>query len=145
MKKNIVILIILTIFPLTVFAKQGCCSHHGGVSGDCSTGGYQICNDGTESPSCTCYVLNDNNEIGNVSENEEVEIQNIEINDTNTVDKSEQNNSINKDKTNKLKKKITKLNKNLEREKNKSEHYKMLFTIVLITFGLYYVYNKMEK
>lgn len=33
-------------------AKQGCCSHHGGVCG-CSNGRV-ICCDGTKSPSCKC-------------------------------------------------------------------------------------------
>ena len=34
--------------------RRGCCSWHDGVSG-CS-GGRVTCNDGTYSPSCTCYV-----------------------------------------------------------------------------------------
>lgn len=34
--------------------QRGCCSWHGGVSG-CSNGRI-VCNDGTYSPSCTCYV-----------------------------------------------------------------------------------------
>lgn len=36
-----------------LIARRGCCSHHGGVSGQCS-GGRVVCNDGTLSPSCTC-------------------------------------------------------------------------------------------
>lgn len=41
--------------PLTdiLIARRGCCSHHGGMSGQCS-GGRVVCNDGTLSPSCTC-------------------------------------------------------------------------------------------
>jgi hypothetical protein len=34
-------------------AKQGCCSHHGGVCGCAVTGRAQCC-DGAESPSCGC-------------------------------------------------------------------------------------------
>ena len=34
--------------------RSGCCSWHGGVAG-CS-GGRQVCNDGTYSPSCTCVI-----------------------------------------------------------------------------------------
>ena len=34
--------------------RSGCCSWHGGVAG-CS-GGRQVCNDGTYSPSCTCNI-----------------------------------------------------------------------------------------
>lgn len=33
--------------------KQGCCSHHGVVA-YCGQSGYFICNDGTQSPTCTC-------------------------------------------------------------------------------------------
>lgn len=57
MKKSIVIIIIscfsFCLIPTDVFAQRGCCSHHGGVSGSCS-GGKQVCNDGSTSPSCTC-------------------------------------------------------------------------------------------
>lgn len=53
MKKISVFLIIFLIFPAGVFARRGCCSHHGGVAG-CSPSGRQICADGTLSPSCTC-------------------------------------------------------------------------------------------
>lgn len=53
MKKKVVLLICLTIIPVNVFARRGCCSHHGGVAG-CGSNGRQICNDGTYSPTCTC-------------------------------------------------------------------------------------------
>ena len=33
---------------------SGCCSYHGGESGSCSASGYEICNDGTASPTCQC-------------------------------------------------------------------------------------------
>ena len=35
-------------------AKQGCCSHHGGVCGCNSSTGHQLCCDGADSPSCGC-------------------------------------------------------------------------------------------
>ena len=47
------ILLMIALFPLNVSAQRGCCSWHGGVSGTCRNG-YQVCNDGTTSPSCTC-------------------------------------------------------------------------------------------
>ena len=54
MKKIGFVLILIILFaPATAYAKRGCCSHHGGVSG-CSSSGRQICNDGTLSPTCTC-------------------------------------------------------------------------------------------
>ncbi len=34
-------------------AARGCCSHHGGMSGQCSNGRV-VCRDGTLSPSCKC-------------------------------------------------------------------------------------------
>jgi len=49
----LVYIVSLTFIPINVFARRGCCSHHGGVAG-CSSSGRQICNDGTLSPSCTC-------------------------------------------------------------------------------------------
>lgn len=33
---------------------RGCCSHHGGLAGKCSSNQKQICADGTESDSCAC-------------------------------------------------------------------------------------------
>ena len=46
-------ILFLLLFPLSVYAGRGCCSHHGGVCG-CSSGGRSVCCDGTYSPSCTC-------------------------------------------------------------------------------------------
>ncbi|MBB5143962.1 hypothetical protein [Desulfovibrio intestinalis] len=34
-------------------AGRGCCSHHGGMSGQCSNGRV-VCRDGTISPTCKC-------------------------------------------------------------------------------------------
>ncbi len=54
MKKVVMgIIVLMLLFPASVFAGKGCCSSHGGVSGACRNG-YQVCNDGTTSPSCTC-------------------------------------------------------------------------------------------
>ena len=54
MSKKIILFIVILLLPSSVsFAKQGCCSYHGGVA-DCGSSGYYICNDGTRSPSCTC-------------------------------------------------------------------------------------------
>lgn len=52
--KVIFLLIILLLFSYyNVYAQRGCCSWHGGVSGECRYG-KQVCNDGTTSPTCTC-------------------------------------------------------------------------------------------
>lgn len=53
MQKCLVIVLIFILMFDVVYAKRGCCSHHGGVSG-CSSGGRTICKDGSYSPSCTC-------------------------------------------------------------------------------------------
>ena len=65
MKKFLLIGAILSILSLTGIAaiskmpttdidtRSGCCSHHGGVA-YCGKSGYYICNDGSQSPSCTC-------------------------------------------------------------------------------------------
>lgn len=37
----------------SVFAQQGCCSHHGGIA-YCAANGRYVCADGSYSPSCTC-------------------------------------------------------------------------------------------
>ncbi len=55
MKKLIVILFLFAFISAPVFARSGCCSWHGGVAGCDSATGIQVCNDGTYSPSCTCY------------------------------------------------------------------------------------------
>ena len=55
MKKVSYFLLFLSIFFLTgnVYARRGCCSHHGGVSSSCR-GGMIVCNDGSTSPTCGC-------------------------------------------------------------------------------------------
>ena len=46
------IMLLLCLNPISVFAQRGCCSSHGGVVG-CS-GGRQLCEDGSLSPTCKC-------------------------------------------------------------------------------------------
>jgi hypothetical protein len=46
----------IALVPLAA-AQNGCCSWHGGVN-SCGYDGYYTCNDGTESPSCTCSGTN---------------------------------------------------------------------------------------
>lgn len=41
------------VLPSILEAARGCCSHHGGMSGQCSNGRV-VCRDGTLSPSCKC-------------------------------------------------------------------------------------------
>lgn len=44
--------------PGILEAARGCCSHHGGMSGQCSNGRV-VCRDGTLSPSCKCRADTD--------------------------------------------------------------------------------------
>ncbi|WP_297895139.1 hypothetical protein [uncultured Desulfovibrio sp.] len=44
--------------PGIIEAARGCCSHHGGMSGQCS-GGRVVCRDGSISPSCKCHADSD--------------------------------------------------------------------------------------
>ena len=55
-KEKVLISFILMflIFPLNVFARSGCCSHHGGEKLGTCTNGMQVCNDGQVSPTCSC-------------------------------------------------------------------------------------------
>ena len=53
MKKYVLLMILIILFPFSVDAKSGCCSWHGGVS-HCAENGRYVCNDGTYSPTCTC-------------------------------------------------------------------------------------------
>src|SRR6056297_596581 len=55
---------ILYFLPTDLLARrgyQGCCSHHGGVAYCDSSTGRIVCNDGTYSPTCRCYVENEPN------------------------------------------------------------------------------------
>ena len=45
--------------PGILEAARGCCSHHGGMSGQCSKGRV-VCRDGSISPSCKCRADSDN-------------------------------------------------------------------------------------
>ena len=40
-------------------AARGCCSHHGGMSGQCKNGRV-VCRDGSISPTCKCRADSDN-------------------------------------------------------------------------------------
>lgn len=45
------------LFSVSSYARSGCCSWHGGVSGCDTNTGRQVCNDGTYSPTCTCAYI----------------------------------------------------------------------------------------
>jgi hypothetical protein len=48
-------LFLMCVIPLQLAeAKSGCCSHHHGVSGQCTGGGRVVCRDKSVSPSCHC-------------------------------------------------------------------------------------------
>lgn len=49
---------LITLFLSLIFsqayAAAGCCSHHGGVKGCNTATNYELCKDGTTSPTCLC-------------------------------------------------------------------------------------------
>jgi len=53
MFNKIVFVVLIGMLSTSAFARSGCCSHHGGVAA-CGSDGYEQCNDGSESPTCTC-------------------------------------------------------------------------------------------
>lgn len=53
MIKKVLLISVMCLLSTSAFARSGCCSHHGGVAA-CGSDGYEQCNDGSESPSCTC-------------------------------------------------------------------------------------------
>jgi len=55
LKVSRIIVCLITLFSFNVvYAAAGCCSHHGGVKGCNTATNYQLCKDGTTSPSCLC-------------------------------------------------------------------------------------------
>ena len=44
----------LFLFASSAHAQSGCCSRHGGIDQCDSDTGYYLCQDGSQSPSCTC-------------------------------------------------------------------------------------------
>lgn len=48
------ILLIMSIFSVSTYARSGCCSNNGGVAYCDNTVGKYACRDGTRSPTCGC-------------------------------------------------------------------------------------------
>lgn len=66
------IMILFTVNTSKTYAGRGCCSWHGGQD-YCGSNGKWICQDGTESPSCTCSNNNSNyNKDSNIINNDNV-------------------------------------------------------------------------
>lgn len=61
MNKLVLFLVFLSLLifsPSTIFAQQGCCSWHNGISHCDSSSGRYVCNDGSYSPTCKCTDTN---------------------------------------------------------------------------------------
>lgn len=131
MKYSIVFIILcitITLFPINVKASRGCCSHHGGID-YCGSNGYYICNDGTQSPTCTCSstsqsITSNDDGICLATYNDVVTLEN-EVEELNKT--------------------IDKLNDQLETEKIKTADYKTYFYLILISFIIYFIYKNSEK
>lgn len=113
-----VITLIVFSFPLSVEASRGCCSWHGGIS-HCGENGYYICNDGTQSPSCTCSYQNNNNS------------NNITYNCSGYIDEiSELENENDK---------LKEINERLEKD---DKFNTIAIWVIIIIFAIYYVKTK---
>lgn len=133
MRKYICVMVILfIIFPINVSGARGCCSWHGGIS-YCGSNNYYICNDGTESPSCTCnykkYYSNDSE---------------YELTDSKKCDYDKYNDEIStlESQNKKLREVKAELDNELESTKTNLEIYKWLFWFTLAIFIVYYLYIK---
>lgn len=123
----LIIMILFTVNASKTYAVRGCCSWHGGQA-YCGSNGKWICQDGTESLSCTC-----------TSNNPE-----YELSDTFNYDSScNYTNYENKiEKLEKDKKELIKEKEGLETDKNN------LLTLLIILgsiFILYICYKKKEN
>ena len=54
MKRKILLIFLMLLFPILAYAQSGCCSWHGGVDYCDRSEGKIVCNDGSYSPSCRC-------------------------------------------------------------------------------------------
>jgi len=115
--KKFLNLILITILccPIIVYAARGCCSWHGGIS-HCGDNGYYICNDGTQSPSCTCYSSGSNNDIVLTDTSCEDDYNDI-------ADKNEE--------IRKLENKVENLEEKIEESDNKISNYQFLLFVAL--------------
>lgn len=127
MSKKIILFIAILLLPSSVsFAKQGCCSYHGGVA-YCGSSGYYICNDGTQSPSCTC---------GGGYE--------VELVDGSTCYYETYENKID-NLENKLEEKeelITKKDKEINKLENKVSNYQTILFLIGLGVFFYFVFRK---
>ena len=128
--KKILLIFIFTfcLFPNKAFANRGCCSWHGGIS-HCGSNGYYICNDGTQSPSCTCYSYDNSYEL------------------TDSCYCSYDQNDIDNlnSKINTLEDEVALAKNETEEITNSLDNYKFLFWGTLITFVIYFYYKNYSK
>ena len=117
MKIRFIIMILILFIPINAKAARGCCSKHGGIN-YCGSNGYYICNDGTESPSCTCNSYSDDND-------------NAYINKIDTLEK----------KVNELEKEKKKLTSELEKANNTNDNILIFVIITIIGIMIYKLYK----
>ena len=130
MKIRFIIMILILFIPINAKAARGCCSKHGGIN-YCGSNGYYICNDGTESPSCTCDSYSDDNDNNY-----------IELTDTscyyepyiNKIDALEK-------KVNELEKEKKKLTSELEKAHDINDNILAFVIITIIGIMIYKIYK----
>lgn len=123
--KKLCVITLLFLTPLIVYAEKGCCSHHGGVA-YCGSNGYYICNDGTQSPSCTCGSIDD-----------------IQLTDTFSCDYERYEDRIDEleNEISELREQNKDLATKLENEKNTNSNIITLGVIGIVIFFIY-IYSK---
>lgn len=70
---KLILLLFIILTPISVHAGRGCCSWHGGESGNCTSNGRSICNDGTISPSCECNPYYEFDNDSETDSNEDID------------------------------------------------------------------------
>ena len=128
MNKLLLILLVMSVaFVINtpnINAQRGCCSWHDGLD-YCGSNGKWICQDGTESPSCTC----DNN---NFNYNEDDILTFDEYKNTYSYDTEVLENSIEE-----LEKEKEELIEKVDRLENDKQNLYILLTLIIITFIIY--------
>lgn len=143
MKKVLLLFVILPILmPSFVNAKKGCCSHHGGID-HCGLDGYYICEDSTESPSCTCTPKI-------ITYDEYVKKRESSSNNVKVIDSQDLQEQVEKSCTcaklnictsekDKLSVKLDTQKKQFEEQLRKSENRKDLYCILMWIIGISFI------
>lgn len=131
MKKLIFLFLVYLLLPISISAQNGCCSWHDGIS-HCSVNGYYVCNDGTESPTCTCSANDITFKLTDTS--------NITLFDENELNNLREENRSLKEDSKKLKAENNKLKSNVQKLR-----YTLIIGIIVLSIYLIFIRFNKEK